>query len=202
MRSPLPRQKCRCKRGNRKLRALARPGRRLAGYVSVSDVRDRRSPPRTQLARRGGEPDAPVAGGDPRAAADRARRLPDAGSARQDHLHRQGRQPARARAAVLPAQHRRHARLRAVAGRHRPGHRDHGDLERKRGAAAGKPSDQAAPAALQREAARRQELPGAAAGSRRGMAAAGGGTPDEGRRRATTLARTIRPRRAARPCGW
>ena len=129
-----------------------------------------------------------------------ARRLHHEGRARQGDLHRQGGGAAQPRAPVLPARIRRHPRLRAAARGDRRRHRDGRHLEREGGAAPREQPDQAAPAALQRQAGRRQELPGAAPRSRRRSGRASrwcGGSATTAR---STSAPTTRRPRAARRC--
>ena len=91
-----------------------------------------------------------------------SRCLPDEGQAQQDCLHRQGSQFAREGAPVLPAGGRRYPRLCPAARRPGGRHRNRGDGQRERGPAARRQSHQAASAVLQRQAYRRQELPGLA----------------------------------------
>ena len=129
-----------------------------------------------------------------------ARRVSDEGS-RGKIITSARRRTAQPRAPVFPARHGRHPRLRAPAGRHRGRHRDRGDQQREGSPAAGEQPDQAPPAALQRQADRRQELPGAAPGSARRLAPPRRSVRQDGRRwRATITDHTIRPPRAAKPC--
>ena len=104
----------------------------------------------------------PGAQGDPRQAAGPPRRLPDEGRARRGAVRGQGAEPEEPRPAVLAEAGAERAR--AVppdrAG-DRPGRRRrvHAHRHRQRGAAPRGEPDQAPPAALQRPAQGRQELP-------------------------------------------
>ncbi len=139
--------------------------------------------------------------GDPRTrvgarqAARQARRLPHEGRARRRPVRRQGAEPAQPRPLVL-AEAGPRRRDPPDPERHRPGGRRRGDADRLGvgGAAPRSEPDQALPAAVQRPAQGRQELPVHQGDPRRRLPA-GRADAQAGQRRQPLLrARTRRPR--------
>ena len=131
--------------------------------------------------------------------AHRARRLPDEGPPRRGDLRRQGQEPAQPRAQLL---HRHRTRA--------PSSRCSSDLlgdlemvvtaQREGGAAPRERAHQAAPAALQRQAPRRQGLPLPAARPDADLAAPRGGATLRARRGALLRPVLTRPAPSARRC--